>query len=74
VYTAVSARRFGDLLRGKDVQELECLNVRGLGIEAISELTGYYRKMVSKYLDPKGNSVLAEGTAAGKAGSAQAPI
>jgi hypothetical protein len=43
-------RRCGDLLRGKDVQEMEGLKRQGLSIQAISELTGYDRKTVRKYL------------------------
>jgi transposase len=37
------------------VQELECLKREGLSVSAISELTGYDRKTVRKYLlDPEG--------------------
>jgi transposase len=38
------------LLRGKDVQAIEGLKRQGLSIRAISELTGYDRKTVRKYL------------------------
>jgi transposase len=38
------------VLRGKDVQEMEGLKRQGLSIQAISELTGYDRKTVRKYL------------------------
>jgi transposase len=38
------------VLRGKDVQEIEGLKRQGLSIQAISELTGYDRKTVRKYL------------------------
>ena len=38
------------MLRGKDVQEMEGLRRQGLSIQAISELTGYDRKTVRKYL------------------------
>ena len=37
------------------MQELECLEREGLSVRAISELTGYDRKTVRKYLlDPEG--------------------
>lgn len=39
-----------DVLRGRDVQELEELKRQGLSIRAISRLTGYDRKTVRKYL------------------------
>ena len=38
------------MLRGKDVQEIEGLKRQGLSIQAISELIGYDRKTVRKYL------------------------
>lgn len=38
------------MLRGKDVQEIEGLKRQGLSIQAISELTGFDRKTVRKYL------------------------
>ena len=38
------------MLRGKDVQEIEELKRQGLSIRAISRLTGYDRKTISKYL------------------------
>src|SRR5262252_1810715 len=39
-----------ELLRGKDVQEIEELKRQGLSIQAISKLTGFDRKTVRKYL------------------------
>ena len=36
------------MLRGKDVQEIEDLKRQGLSIRAISRLTGYDRKTISK--------------------------
>ena len=39
-----------ELLRGKDVQEIEELKRQGLSIKAISKLTGYDRKTIRKYL------------------------
>jgi transposase len=51
VYTAFHPlERCGDLLRGKDVQDIEGLKREGLSIQTISELTGYDRKTVRKYL------------------------
>jgi transposase len=38
------------VLRGKDVQEIEELKRQGLSIRAISRLTGYDRKTISRYL------------------------
>ena len=38
------------MLRGKDVQEIEGLKRQGLSIRAISELTGFDRKTIRKYL------------------------
>ena len=38
------------MLRGKDVNELEQMKGMGLSVTAISELTGYDRKTVRKYL------------------------
>lgn len=38
------------MLRGTEVQEIEELKRQGLSIQAISELTGYDRKTVRKYL------------------------
>ena len=38
------------MLRGKDVQDMEELKRQGLSIRAISRLTGYDRKTISKYL------------------------
>jgi transposase len=43
------------VLRGKDVHELEQMKQMGLSVSAISELTGYDRKTVRKYLlEPEG--------------------
>jgi len=39
-----------ELLRGKDVQEIEELKRQGLSIQVISKLTGYDRKTIRKYL------------------------
>jgi transposase len=39
-----------DVLRGKDVQDLQELKRQGLSIRAISRLTGYDRKTIRKYL------------------------
>src|SRR5215831_8980859 len=39
-----------ELLRGKDVQEIEELKRQGLSIQAISKLTGFDRKTVRKYV------------------------
>ena len=38
------------MLRGKDMQEIEELKRQGLSIRAISRLTGYDRKTISRYL------------------------
>lgn len=38
------------MLRGKDVHELEQMKQSGLSVSAISEMTGYDRKTVRKYL------------------------
>ena len=38
------------MLRGTDVNQLSELKQEGLGIQAISELTGYDPKTVRKYL------------------------
>ena len=38
------------MFRGKDVQEIDELKREGLSIRAISRLTGYGRKTISKYL------------------------
>jgi len=38
------------MLRGRDVQEIEELKRQGLSIRAISRLTGYDRKTISRYL------------------------
>ena len=43
------------LLRGKDVNEIDELKRQGLSIRAISRITGYCRKTITKYLKgPKG--------------------
>src|SRR5215831_17773364 len=47
-------RRFRDLLRGKDVQELRELQRQGMSIQAISELTGWDRKTIRKYMQAAG--------------------
>src|SRR3989475_13325334 len=47
-------RRFRDLLRGKDVQELKELQRQGMSIQAISELTGWDRKTIRKYMQAAG--------------------
>ena len=57
VYTRIDSiwRRCGGVLRGKDVHELEQMKQSGLSVSAISELTGYDRKTVRKYLlEPEG--------------------
>ena len=41
------------LFRGKEVQEINELKRDGLSIQAISELTGYDRKTIRKYLWPR---------------------
>ena len=38
------------MLRGKDVHEVEQMKQMGLSVSAISEMTGYDRKTVRKYL------------------------
>src|SRR5579872_5154599 len=43
-------RRCGEVLRGKDVHEVEQMKQMGLSVSAISEMTGYDRKTVRKYL------------------------
>src|SRR3974390_3510641 len=47
-------RRFRDLLRGKDVQELRELQRQGMSIQAISKLTGWDRKTIRKYMRAAG--------------------
>src|SRR5499425_1713826 len=47
-------RRFRDLLRGKDVQELKELQRQGMSIQAISKLTGWDRKTIRKYMQAAG--------------------
>ena len=42
-------RRFRNLLRGRDVQELSELQREGMSIQGISKLTGWDRKTVRKY-------------------------
>src|SRR4029450_2738275 len=39
-----------DLLRGKDVHDIERLRREGLSIKAISKLTGFDRKTIRKYV------------------------
>ncbi len=46
-----------NLLRGKDMQEIMELKRQGLGVRAISRLTGYDRKTVSKYLAASGEAL-----------------
>ena len=38
------------MLRGKDVEEINELKRQGLSIRAISRLTGYDRRTVTRYL------------------------
>src|SRR5437899_10149516 len=47
-------RRFQDLLRGKDGQERRELQRQGMSIQAISELTGWDRKTIRKYMQAAG--------------------
>lgn len=47
-----------NLLRGKDMQEIMELKRQGLGVRAISRLTGYDRKTVSKYLAASGEALV----------------
>ena len=42
------------MLRGKDVQELRELQRQGMSIQAISELTGWDRKTIRKYMQAAG--------------------
>jgi transposase len=42
------------LLRGRDVQELRELQRQGMSIQAISELTGWDRKTIRKYMQAAG--------------------
>jgi len=42
------------LLRGRDVQELKELQRQGMSIQAISELTGWDRKTIRKYMKAAG--------------------
>jgi transposase len=42
------------LLRGRDVQELKELQRQGMSIQAISELTGWDRKTIRKYVQAAG--------------------
>jgi transposase len=42
------------LLRGRDVQELKELQRQGISIQAISELTGWDRKTIRKYVQAAG--------------------
>ena len=51
VYTRLwKAEEGRHLFRGKDVDEINQLKREGLSILAISELTGYDRKTIRKYL------------------------
>src|SRR5260370_969010 len=45
---------FRNLLRGRDVQELKELQRQGMSIQAISELTGWDRKTIRKYMQAAG--------------------
>src|ERR1700733_11054882 len=47
-------RRFRNLLRGRDVQELKELQRQGMSIQAISKLTGWDRKTIRKYMQAAG--------------------
>src|SRR5258708_37044229 len=49
-------RRFRNLLRGRDVQELKELQRQGMSIQAISELTGWDRKTIRKYVQAAGGA------------------
>jgi transposase len=42
------------LLRGRDVEELKELQRQGMSIQAISELTGWDRKTIRKYVQAAG--------------------
>ncbi len=42
------------MLRGRDVQELKELQRQGMSIQAISELTGWDRKTIRKYMKAAG--------------------
>ena len=42
------------LVKGKDVQELRELQRQGMSIQAISELTGWDRKTIRKYMQAAG--------------------
>ena len=42
------------MLRGRDVQELKELQRQGMSIQAISELTGWDRKTIRKYVRAAG--------------------
>jgi len=46
----LEAEEVADLLRGKDVGDIDELKRQGLSIRAISRMTGYCRKTVRKYL------------------------
>ncbi|MBA3916358.1 MAG: IS21 family transposase [Acidobacteriales bacterium] len=53
------------MFRGKDVKDIEELKREGLSIQRISELTGYDRKTIRKYLvNPEGMPVYGPRTAA----------
>ena len=60
------------MLRGKDVEEIVELKRQGLSIQAISQLTGYDRKTISKYLRAgRGAGVWAARNTTGQAGRVQ---
>jgi len=42
------------LVKGRDVQELKELQRQGMSIQAISELTGWDRKTIRKYVQAAG--------------------
>ena len=42
------------MLRGRDVQELRELQRQGMSIQTISELTGWDRKTIRKYMQAAG--------------------
>ena len=44
------------MFRGKDVQEIEELKRQGLSLRAISELTGFDRKTIRRYLGGSGGT------------------
>ena len=61
------------MLRGRDVQEIKELQRQGMSIQAISQLTGWDRKTISKYLSGGGGAgVWAARSTAEQAGRVQA--